>query len=39
MSLKNDANIEDELTRQFKIDLKNLINFDLSTRKFQKFAL
>ena len=39
MSLKNDAKIEDELTRQFKIDMRNLMNFDLSTRKFQKFAL
>ena len=30
---------EQELTCQFKIHMRNLINFDTSTRKSQKFAL
>ena len=37
MTMKNDAKLE--LTCQFKIDMRNLTNFDLSTRKSQKFAL
>ena len=39
MTTKNDAKFEKELTCQFKIDIKNLTNFDPSTRKSQKFAL
>ena len=39
MKMKNDAKIEEELTCQFKIDMRNLTNFDPSTRKSQKFAL
>ena len=39
MTMKNDAKIEEELTCQFKIDMRNLINFDPITRKPQKFAL
>ena len=39
MILKNDAKFEEELTCQFKIDMRNLTNFDPSTRKSQKFAL
>ena len=39
MTLKNDAKFEEELTYQFKIDMRNLTNFDPSTRKSQKFAL
>ena len=39
MRMKNDAKFEEELTCQFKIDMRNLMNFDLSTRKSQKFAL
>ena len=39
MTMKNDAKIEEELTCQFKIDMKNLMNFDLNTQKSQKFAL
>ena len=39
MTMKNDAKFEEELTCQFKIDMSNLINFDLGTRKSQKFAL
>ena len=33
MTMKNDSKLEKELTCQFKIDMKNLINFDPSTRK------
>ena len=39
MTMKNDAKFEEELTCQFKIDLRNLTNFDPSTQKSQKFAL
>ena len=39
MTRKNDAKFQDELTCQFKIDMRNLTNFDPSTRKSQKFAL
>ena len=39
MTLKNDGKSEEELTCCFKIDMKNLMNFDPSTRKTQKFAL
>ena len=39
MSMKNDTKFEEELTCQFKIDMRNLTNFDPSTRKSQKFAL
>ena len=38
MTMKNDAQIEEELTCQFKIDRRNLTNFDLSTQKSKKFA-
>ena len=38
-AMKNDAKSEKELSCQFKIDLKNLTNFDLSTQKSQNFAL
>ena len=38
MTMKNDAKIIEELTCQFKIDTRNLTNFDLNTRKSQKFA-
>ena len=36
---KNDAKIEEEFTCQFKIDMKNLTNFDPSTGRSQKFAI
>ena len=36
MTMKNDTKFEEELTCQFKIDMRNLTNFDLSTRKSQK---
>ena len=39
MTPKNDGKSEEELTCRFKIDMRNLTNFDLSTRKSQKFAL
>ena len=39
MTMKNDAKFEEELTCRFKIDMRNLTNFDLSTRKSQKVAL
>ena len=39
MTKKNDNKFEQELTSQFKIDMRNLTNFDLSTRKSQKFEL
>ena len=39
MTMKNIEKFEEELTCQFKIDMRNLTNFDPSTRKSQKFAL
>ena len=39
MTMKNDAKIEEELTCQSKIDMRILTNFDLSTRKSQRFSL
>ena len=39
MTMKNDAKFDEELTCQFKIHLRNLMKFDLSTEKPQKFAL
>ena len=39
MTMKNDAIIEEELTCQFKTNMRNLTNFNLSTRKTQKFLL
>ena len=39
MTMKSDAKFEEESTHQFKVEMGNLTNFDLSTRKSQKFAL
>ena len=39
MTMKNDAKFEEELTCQFKIDMRNLTNFDPSTQKSHTFAL
>ena len=39
MTMKNDAKLGEELKCRFKIEMRNLINFDLSTQKSQKFAL
>ena len=37
--MKNDEKSEEELTCSFKIDIKNLTNFDLRTQKSRKFTL
>ena len=39
MTSENDAKFEEKLTCQFKIDMRNLTNFDASTQKSKKFAL
>ena len=39
MTLKNDEKSEEGLTCCFKTDIKNLTNFDSSTRKFKIFTL
>ena len=39
MTMKNDTKFEVKSTCQFKIDMRNLTNFDPSTQKYQKFAL
>ena len=39
MTMKNDTEFEEELTCQFKIDMRDLTNFNPSTRKSQKFTL
>ena len=39
MRMKNDAKFEEDLTIHFKIDMRNLTNFDSSTQKSQKCAL
>ena len=40
MTMKNDAKFKKELACHFKIDMRNLTNFDLSTQKHHfKFAL
>ena len=33
MTMKNDTKFEQELTGQFKIDTRNLTDFDMSTQK------
>ena len=38
MTIKNNAKIEEQLTCQFKSDMRNLTIFDPSTRKSQTFA-
>ena len=38
MAIKNDTKFEEELTCQFKTDMRSLTNFDPSTRRSQKFA-
>ena len=39
MTLKSDAKFEEKLTCHFKIFMRNLTNFDPTTKKSQKFAL
>ena len=38
MTLKNDAKFEEKLTCRFKINMRNLTNFDPSTQKSKRFA-
>ena len=38
MTLYNDEKSEEELARRFKINIRHLTNFTLSTRKSQKFT-
>ena len=38
MRMKNDTKFEEELTFRFKVDLRNLTNFDPSTWKSQKVS-
>ena len=39
MKIKIDVKFEDELICRFQIDMRSLINFDMSFQKFQIFAL
>ena len=39
MAMKNNAKYKEELTWNFKSDMRNLTNFDLSTRKSKNTAL
>ena len=39
MTMKNDAKFEEEFTCHFKIDMRNLNNFDSNTQKSKKIAL
>ena len=39
MTLKNDEKSKEKFTCPFKIDIRNLMNFDFRTRKSQKFTL
>ena len=39
MTMKNDSKFEEDLTRQFKTDMRNLTNFDWNIEKSQKFPL
>ena len=39
MTMKNDANYGEELSCQFKIDMRNSTNFDPTTQKSQKFGI
>ena len=38
MTMKNYAKFEEELTCHFKVDMRNLTNFDLSSPKSQNFS-
>ena len=35
-TIKNDAKFEEELTQYFKINMRNLTNFDPSIQKYKK---
>ena len=39
VTMKNDTKFEERLTGHFKIDMRNLKNFDSKTPKSKKFAL
>ena len=39
MTMKNDVKFEERLTCHFKIDMRNLKNFDSNTPKSKKSAL
>ena len=39
MTMNNNAKFEGKLTFHFKTDMRNLTNFDSSTRKSKKIAL
>ena len=39
VTMKSDLKFGEELTSRFKIDMRNMTNFDPSTQKSQKFAL
>ena len=39
ITIKNDAKLEKELTRQFRTGMRNFTNFDRITQKSHKFAL
>ena len=39
IKMKNGAKFEEDVTCQFKTDMRNLTNFDQSTQKSQKFEL
>ena len=39
MTMKNDAKLEEELTFQSKIDMRNLTKFGPNSQKSQKIAL
>ena len=39
MTMKNDAKFEEESARRFENGIRNLTNFDLRTRKSQRFSL
>ena len=38
MNMKNDTNIEVEMTCHFKIDMRNFKNFDPTTGKSKRFV-
>ena len=38
MTMNNNAKFEGKLTLHFKIDMRNLTNFDSNTQKSQKLA-
>ena len=39
MTMKDNAKFEEELTCHFKTEMRNLTNFDSSTRKSKKITL